>query len=241
MHHRAREVWGVYFLVALCLILSSESARAQYYETEEYPRFNARFITAGAMWQQFRPRPSNSLPDSLATRYDRIMPMMCFRQGPVEVYFGYTTFTQGNQSCQAIVFGTEVSTDLPLFGMRSPIVLPLMVAADYSKVEAAGPQRDNFNIGSIGIGVGLKFRTIGPSAEFSILGFQTFHFSFEGIAVGTGSSVATIGEATLLLPRVPIANGIVFSYRVRLQTWSMKDDQFNYRSFYHGPSVGIMF
>jgi hypothetical protein len=241
MNCPARSVSRAFFLVTACWNLSPHFVSAQYYESQEYSRSDARFVTVGAVWRQFRPRPSNSLPDSLASRFDRVMPMIGFRQGPVQVYFGYTTFMEQEQSREAIVLGTEVSTDFPLFGAGFPIVLPLMIAADYSKVEAAGLQRDNFNIGSIGIGVGLKFRSVGPSVEFWIQGFHLFQLSFEGIAAGTGSSQATIGEATLLLPRVPIADGIVLTYRIRLQTWSMKNDRFDYRSFYHGPSVGIMF
>jgi hypothetical protein len=89
--------------------------------------------------------------------------------------------------------------------------------------------------------VGLKFRVTAPSVEFWIQGAQVLHVAFEGIGAGTGSSSATLGEATLLLPRVAIGDGLVISYRARLQSWSMKNDRFNYRSFYHGPSVGILF
>jgi hypothetical protein len=70
---------------------------------------------------------------------------------------------------------------------------------------------------------------------------QIFHIAFQGLAAGTGSSLATVGEAGLLLPRVPIGEGLALSYRVRLQTWSLSDNRFNYRSLYHGPSIGILF
>ena len=230
------------WIMALCGCLWGQRAYGQYYESREYARPEGRYLTAGAVWSEFRPRSSNPSPDSLVSRFNRVIPMIAFHQGLVDLYLGYTTFNDHGESREAIVFGTEVATDIPLLGRRpSALALPLVVSVDYSKVEAAGPKRDNFNIASIGIGVGLKFRTVAPSAEFWIQGLQVAHFSFEGISAGTGSSLATIGEAALLLPRVLLGDGIVISYRARFQSWSMNNDRFNYRSFYHGPSIGILF
>jgi hypothetical protein len=231
--------------IILCTLVCGALAsplQAQYYEGHEYPRSEARYLAGGVVWRTFDPRATNTIPDSLVTSFRRLMPMLAFRQGPVDLYFGYMTFREHEQSRQAIVFGTQVASDLLVSGSRSgALLLPLMLAADFSKVETGGPQRDDFNLGSIGLGVGLKFRSVSPSAEFWVQGVQLFHFSFEGVAAGTGSSLATIGEITLLLPRIPVGEGLVFTYRVRLQTWAMNDAQFNFRSLYHGPSIGLMF
>jgi len=242
MNDRKRHPARILSIVALCGCLWGQCVYGQYYESREDARGEGRFLTAGAVWSEFRPLSSNSLPDSLASTFDRMMPMIAFHQAGVDLYFGYTTFDDHGESREAIVFGTQVATDIPLLGTRpSTLVLPLVISVDYTKVEAAGPERDSFNIASLGIGVGLKFRTVGPSAEFWFQGLQAVHFSFEGISAGTGSSLATIGEAVLLLPKVPLGEGIVISYRARLQWWSMNDDHFNYRLFYHGPSIGVLF
>jgi len=171
-----------------------------------------------------------------------LMPMVTFRQGQTEIYLGYTRFDERGSTRSAIVFGMQMGREIPLGG-ASPqgLVLPLVIAADYTKVESNGFQRDDFNIASIGIGVGLKYHYVAPDAEFWIQGAEVFHFAFQGLAAGTGSSLATVGEAVVFLPRVGIGEGLVLTYRARLQTWALNDARYNYRSFYHGPSLGILF
>lgn len=221
---------------------AAPSAYGQYYETREYRRPEGRYLSAGILRDEFVPRPNNSLPDSAAARFAAIMPILAFRQGPVEIYLGYTRFDERGGSHPAVVFGTQITNDVFLGGSRDGgLVLPLMIAADYTKVESGGPQRDDFNLATLGLGAGLKYRLVSPDAEFWIQGVQIFHVAFQGIAAGTGSSLATVAEAGLLLPRVPIGEGVVLAYRVRLQTWSLNDDRFNYRLVYHGPSIGILF
>ncbi len=218
------------------------AAYGQYYDTREYGSPTGRYLSAGVLHDEFLPRPGNSLPDSVAARFSAVMPILAFRQGPVEVYLGYTRFDERGASRSAVVFGTQVTNDIPLAGSRpGGLVLPLMIAADYTKVASSGPQRDDFNLATLGIGAGLKYRLVTPGTEFWIQGVQVVHVAFQGLAAGTGSSLATLGEAGLMLPRVGIGEGVVLGYRVRLQTWSLNDDRFNYRLVYHGPSIGILF
>jgi hypothetical protein len=214
----------------------------QYYDTREYARPEGRYLSAAILRREFVPRSNNSLPDSVASRFAALMPMIAFRQGSVELYLGYTRFEERGSHRSAIVFGTQITNDVHLSGSRpGALVLPLMIAADYTKVESGGLQRDDFNLATIGLGAGLKYRLVTPDMEFWIQGVQVFHVAFQGIAAGTGSSLASVGEAGLLLPRFPVGEGLVLGYRVRLQTWSLNDDRFNYRSLYHGPSIGILF
>lgn len=232
---------GLPWFLFLCCI-AAPAAHGQYYETREDRRPEGRYLSAGILRDEFVPRPNNTLPDSAAARFTALMPMLAFRQGPVEIYLGYTRFDEHGASRSAIVFGTQITNDVVLGGSRSGgLVLPLMIAADYTKVESGGPQRDDFNLATLGLGAGLKYRLVTPNAEFWIQGLQVFHVAFQGIAAGTGSSLASVGEAGLLLPRVPIGEGVVLGYRIRLQTWSLNDDRFNYRLVYHGPSIGILF
>lgn len=229
------------WLVVACGI-TARPASGQYYDSQEYRRPEGRYLSLGILRDEFVPRSNNSLPDSVAARFSAAMPILAFRQGPVEIYLGYTRFDERGASRSAVIFGTQITNEFSLGGGRpGGLALPLMIAADYTKVESGGPQRDDFNLATLGLGAGLKYRLVTPDAEFWIQGIQLFHVAFQGIAAGTGSSLATVGEAGLLLPRVPIGGGVVFGYRVRVQRWSLNDDRFNYRLLYHGPSIGILF
>ncbi len=233
--------------VVFCLLVFSwgipfREAWGQYYETREYRRPEGRYASLGILRDEFVPRPGNGLPDSIAARFHSIMPLLAYRPGPVEIYLGYTRFDERGATRSAVVFGTQITNDVSLGGGRpGGVVLPLMIAADYTKVESGGPQRDDFNLATLGIGAGLKYRLVTPEAEFWIQGGQLVHVAFQGLAAGTGSSLATVAEAGLMLPRVPIGEGLVVGYRVRLQTWSLSDDRYNYREVYHGPSIGVLF
>ena len=231
-------------LSSLCVAwgMAVSAMYGQYYEAREYARPEGRYLSAGILREEFAPRPNNSIADSAAYHFGAIMPLLSFRQGSVELYLGYTRFEERGTTRSAIVFGTQIANDILLGGSRpSALVLPLMIAADYTKVASGSLGRDDFNLATIGLGLGLKYRLVTPGTEFWIQGVQIFHIAFQGLAAGTGSSLATVGEAGLLLPRVPIGEGLALNYRVRLQTWSLSDNRFNYRSLYHGPSIGILF
>ena len=214
----------------------------QYYEGREESTGGSRALTAGLLRFEFTPRPTNTLPDSATFRGAALMPMLAFRQGIVDLYLGYTRFEERGNTHSAVLFGMQVTRDLPLGGQGSDgLTLPLMVAADYTKVSSGALQRDDFNLASLGLGVGLAYRSGGPDMQFWIRGVELFHVAFQGLASGTGTSLATVAEAGLSLRRVPIGDGLVLGYRFRMQTWSLSDENFNYRGLYHGPSVGILF
>jgi hypothetical protein len=215
---------------------------AQYTERREYPPSEARYITLGFVDREFAPRGSNSRPDSLTIRHKRVMPMISFRQGGAELFFGYTTYTLSGSSKSTIFFGGKFGIEVPIAGQRSSALLfPLQLAGDFTKAEGIGPSREDFNVASVGIGAGLKYRYFDNNAAFSISVEELALYSSEGFGVGTGFSAATLGDVTLLLRSVGILDGLVVGYRFRLQTWSMSESKFNYRSVSHGPYVGIMF
>lgn len=230
-------------LACIMFVLMSVSGQsyAQYYEEAEY-RSPARYLYGGVQNMNFQPRSSNPLSDSLTIEFDRIMPVIGFRQEMMDVTLGYTRFTTGGRSRTAIFFGAVLSTEVPLSGQaQRSLVLPVLISADYMKAEARGSEKDNFNIGSIGIGAGLRYRYSGTGVDFSVGAVEVVHLSSEGFGSGTGFSAATLGEANVMLRGALLLNGIVLGYRFRLQTWSMSDEAFDYRSFSHGPYLGIMF
>jgi hypothetical protein len=237
-----RRGWTRRFLVAVLLVLSAGAATAQYDEPRDYVPSEARFFSAGAMFCDFAPSSGNTAHDSLAINYRVWMPTLGFHQGPFEVMFGYARYTMNGSSREAVFLGSTVSTDVLLTGSRSSALLaPVCAAGDFSKSESDGAERDNFNVASLGIGAGLKYRSVSPSMEFSIQALGIIHYSFEGFSTGSGSSTAFLGEVRLLSRHIRILEGLVCGYRFRYQSWSLSDPKFNYRSLSHGPYLGVLF
>jgi hypothetical protein len=232
-----------YVSIIVAMIVPWVSVSAQYAEGREYAPSEVRFITLGFVNCEFAPRSSNSHPDSLAIRFTRVMPMISFKQGGAELFFGYTAYTLSGSSKSTIFFGGRFGTEVPIMGRHSStLLLPLLIATDFTKAEGIGPSRENFNVASVGMGAGLKYRYFNNNnMEISISFEELAQYSSEGFGVGSGFSLATLGDATLLLRNVGIGDGIVAGYRFRLQTWSMSESKFNYQSASHGPYVGIMF
>ena len=223
------------------LTVGPAGARAQYYDEREYRPLEVRYFYLGAMQRYFAPTGSNAAPDSARIDYNRLMPMIGFRQGSVDIFIGYTKFNQRGKSNAAIFVGTVVSTEFPVSGRRgSTLIVPLMFAADYTKAESGGPERDNFNIASLGLGAGLSYRLSTDVLDFSIRAGELFQYATEGLSVGSGFSAATVADASLVLHEV-VLNGLALGYRFRYQTWSMSEARFNYKTVSHGPYLGILF
>ncbi|MBM2839623.1 MAG: hypothetical protein HW412_151 [Bacteroidetes bacterium] len=215
---------------------------AQYYEEKEYAPSEARYVALGFLARDFTPRSSNALADSLVIRYTRVMPIVSFRQGAGELMFGYARYTLAGSSKSTIFFGGRFGTEVPLAGRKaSQLLFPLQLAVDYTKAEGIGPSKENFNIASIGIGMGLKYRHFTSSVDFSIGVEELVQFSTDGFGVGNGFSSASIGDVVLLLHDVALLDGIAVGYRFRFQTWAMNESKFNYRSISHGPYLGVIF
>jgi hypothetical protein len=215
---------------------------AQYNEPREYQPTEARYFYAGFFQREFKPRSSNTTPESVAIAFDRVMPLIGFRQGLVDVTFGYATYTLEGTSRSTVYLGATVGQEVPLVGRRpGALLIPVVLSADFTKAEGIGFERENFNIASVGLGIGLKYRLVKERFDFSIQALEAVHFSSEGLNVGSGFSAATSGEAVLQLPRTLVFDGVVLGYRYRLQTWAMNNARFDYRSISHGPFLGIMF
>ncbi|MFN0159321.1 MAG: hypothetical protein ACKVRP_14770 [Bacteroidota bacterium] len=231
------------FITMMSLVLLSvPELQAQYYEPSVYEQAEARYANVGFMQRDFQPLSSNPVADSLAIGFNRIMPMIGLRQGPVDVVFGYTRFTLRGERREAILFAARFTNDIPVAGTKpGALIIPLVIGTDYSKAQAVGPERETFNIVSVGIGGGLKYRYYTRSVDFSIAATEIFHYAFEGFNTGSGFSAATVGEASVLFPGALALDGIALGYRFRYQIWSMSEQRFNYRSLSHGPYLGIMF
>ena len=229
--------------VVFILSCAARMARAQYLEpSRSYAPSDARFASAGIFARDFRPRGSNTAAESLAVSYTRVMPLVGFRQGPVDFLFGYTSYDLHGAARAAIYFGVTFTGEYILTGNRErALVLPFLVDADFTKSESAGTLHDNFDVGSIGIGTGIKYRINGESVDFSVMAAGIIHYSFDGYSLQTGSSPAAVAEAVALLPEIGILNGLALGYRFRFQAWTLGNGRYDYRTINNGVFVGVMF
>lgn len=231
----------VKFSYILCGFFIAAPVSAQYYE-RPYEDASNRFLHAGFFQREFEPRSGNSLPDSLRISYSRIMPTIGFRQGLVDITFGYTRFSLRGEDKTSVFAGVTIGNEFPLtFSRTHALLLPLMISSDYTRSDNTGPERENFNFGSVGIGAGLKYRYRQPQFEFSVHAAEAVHWSFEGFSTGSGFSAATLGEVLFVFRDAILLDGITLGYRFRYQTWNMNHAKFDYRSLSHGAFVGVMF
>jgi hypothetical protein len=228
---------------AIMLTCAACAGQAQYLEqTRSYTPMDARFADVGFFARDFRPKGTNTAPDSLAVAYTRVMPLIGFRQGPVDILFGYTPYDLHGASRSAIFFGVTFSGDYVLAGNRDQaLVLPFLVDADFTKSESAGGLHDNFDVGSVGIGTGIKYRSNGDAVDFSAMAAAIIHYSFDGYSLQTGSSPAAVAEVLALLPQVGILNGLAIGYRFRFQAWTLGNGRYDYRTVNNGVFVGVLF
>lgn len=232
--------WGC-VVVGLTAVVSG-TIRAQYDEPRDYTPLEARYLAAGVVRADFAPRDDARAGDSLAIRFQSWMPVLSFHQGPVEILFGYTRYSLRRTTRTAVHFGTIVTADLPLSVTRShAVAVPLCVAADYTKAESEGAERDHFNIASIGLGAGVLYRLTGSAVDLRLRALGIIHYSFEGLNTGNGSSSVLQADGSLLLRSLHIGDGLAVGYRFRLQNWSLSNARLNARHLTHGPYIGVLF
>ncbi len=228
-------------LASVLLLIAPARLLAQYDLPRDYQPTEIRAVSVGLSSIEFRPT-SSTAADSSTITFHTLMPVADFRSGLMDVYFGYTRFTQSEQSQPAILVGLNVGTELPLLGKRSSALLfPVMIAADFTRADAAGASRNSFNVASVGLGMGLKYRMVTQSVDAWLSTVAVAHYSTEGFSVHTGFSGAILAEFLAYFPGIPIGEGMSFGYRFRYQTWSLPGDNLHYRMMFHGPSIGVAF
>jgi hypothetical protein len=225
-----------------CMVLAG-AASAQYYDPrEEVSAAEGRFAYGGAMWRDFSPRSTNTMPESTAFRFTKVMPVIGFRAGLIDFLFGYTTASSGNRSHTAIYFGATIAGEFVASGGRQgALLIQPMLAADFTKVGSGGAQRDDFNVATLGLGMGLEYRISSREVLFSAKAGILAHLAIEGYSTGNGFSPAVTAESTVCFRDVGPFDGVAVGYRFRLQTWSMNNAALDYRSVFHGPTLGVMF
>lgn len=226
---------------AVLLVVWPSPVPAQYYESERVPPGQERYVRLGVEFRDFQPAASNTSPDSLRLSYHRPLVIAGFTQGPLDLVLGYGTYPWAGGSRTAMFVSMTVGAEVPLGGPGpGGLSVPLMLCADFTKSELPPPEKNTFNVGSVGVGGGVAFRTVGRSVRGTLRLVAAAHYCIDGFSMGSGFSFATFGEATLLFPGVLALDGLVAGYRYRYQSWSMTNDWHDYRVFSHGPFVGVM-
>jgi hypothetical protein len=231
---------GLRLTFALLLVCAVRAA-GQYEEPVDAAPPAWRYLWAGAAFRTFEPLSSNTAPGDIQISYQQVMPTLGLRQDAVDLSLGYASFTQRGESHESIIVTLLYSFPFPLTRSGpTTLILPVLLGADYTKAEATGPERNTFNVASVGVGTGLEVRHRVRAMELSVRAGGLAHYSTEAYNFTGGFSAAVIGEAAFLFPRIGILDGLAVGYRVRYQMWSMSNETFNYATLAHGPFVGVM-
>lgn len=217
-------------------------APAQDFGYEYYNILDYRSLGVNYSLQEFTPRPSNSLPDSERISFKTNLPFIEFRQLGMRLAVGYQTYAMNGQSRSSFSVYAESSNDFPISGKadRSGFFLPVIISANYVKAESGIFGIKNFDIGSLGIGTGLKYRYFGQNFGIEAYVNGAFHYATEGFSVEYGSSTTYTGELHCIFPEI-FLDGIDVGYRYQWQSWNMSNAIFDYQRYYHGAFLGVLF
>lgn len=226
-------------LLSLCLIVVS---KGQDFGYEYYNNLEYRSIGVNFSAQEFSPRSSNRLADSSRIRFASHLPFIEYRQLGLRLAAGYQEYSVGGKSHSSLSVYAESSNDFSLTGKaeKNGFFIPVLISANYVNAEAVTALTKDFEVGSLGIGTGIKYRYFSRSLGIQISGTGAFHYSSEGFSVEYGSSLSYAGEVVATFPNL-FLGGALIGYRYQFQNWNMSDASFDYQRFYHGPFIGIMF
>jgi hypothetical protein len=214
---------------------------AQDFGYEYYNILDYRTVGASYSFHNFSPLSSNRLPDSVKVRITSALPFFEYRQLGLRVAIGYNEYSIGGESKSSFSAYAESGNDIGLTGKAdlSGLFLPLFVSANYVQAKGAYNGIKDFDVGSLGLGTGLKYRYFSRSFGFQVFGTAALHYATEGFSTEYGSSMSYVGETQFLFPQ--FLAGIMIGYRYQLQNWNMNNSDLNYRRVYHGPFIGVLF
>ncbi|HLP17513.1 MAG TPA: hypothetical protein VK470_14715 [Bacteroidota bacterium] len=231
--------------LAYLFILSSICARAYAQEFEsslrEYDLIGFRSLGAGAAVNLFEPRSDNALPDSMAIKFSSPTFFLEYRQMNIRLAVAYNHYSLRDAGKSSYAIYADGSTDVPVAVKRSGgLFLPIFLATNYVRAEGLGNSSGIFDVGSIGIGTGLKYRFLSERFGLQISGGALIHYATVGFSIENGTSTAWRGEVQFLLPEL-LWNGVTIGYRIDEQQWRMSEAKYNYKRLQHGAFVGLLF
>lgn len=194
--------------------------------------------------QKFSALSSNPLTDSNRTAFSTALPFIEFRQNGGRLAVGYQEFKDVNGKTRESfsVYG-DSQNDFPLGGSRKSKAtwfIPIVVGANYVRAQSPNNSVVSFDIGSLGIGSGIKYKYF--SRSFGIQAFATgsLYYASEGFSTDYGSQTSLSGEVQFIFSEV-LYQGILFGYRFETQEWNMSNNALDYQRQYHGAFVGFLF
>lgn len=225
------------FIFFFPFLLEAQDFGYSYYTITDF-----RSLGVSYTLQDFRTAGSNPLHDSAAIRFNTNLPMIEYRELSARVAVGYQSYVLRGKNINAFSVYMESGNDLSLTGrdQRNGFFIPVKLSANYVRAENSVPGQKNFDIGSLGIGAGGKFRYLSKTFGLQAIGTATIHYSSVGFGTEYGSQFSLLGEVQCLFPEV-LFEGIIVGYRYERQQWDMSNSILNYQRYYHGPFIGVFF
>ncbi len=229
----------VFSIFVLCSFVRAQDFGYEYLMLTEY-----RSLGASYNLQRFKASSSNTLSDSNRITFSSSLPFIEFRQNNGRLAVGYQTFTdiRGKSKESFSVYG-ETHNDYSIGGTKESkgaFALPVVVSANYVRAQSSNPSLADFDIGSLGLGTGIKFKHFEHSFGIQAFAVGSLMYASEGFGTDYGSQASLCGEVQLIFPEL-IYRGILVGYRFEYQRWNMNNSLLDYQRRYQGMFVGIMF
>ncbi len=225
---------SIIFLLIVCAVLGS----AQDFGYEQVMLSEYRSLGVGYHLQDFSAVTSNSLSDSNRIAFSSALPLIELRQNDGRLSVGYQTYTdvKGKKREAFSVFG-ENHNDISLSGRASKgsFFIPIVVCANYVRAEGPNQSIGSFDVGSLGLGTGLKFKHFERSFGIQSFVFGSLAYASEGFSTDYGSQTSLAAEIQLIF------SGLVTGYRFESQRWNMSNNDLDYQRWYHGAFIGFVF
>ncbi len=229
-------------MLTVVIFIACSSVHSQEFGEENTRLSDFRSIGVGGAVHQFEPAANNSLPDSLRIHFSAIAGIVEYRDLNTHIAFSYTPYTINGTTQAALSLSAESAYDIPLSQSRESqrFFFPIMISTNFLKASGSSRFTKDFNIGSVGIGAGVKYRYIGDSFGVQVYGVGSILVSSQGFSAETGTSTSAMAEASVLLPGI-IGEGMIVGYRFESQSWTLSNAIYDYRRQFHGPFIGIFF
>lgn len=229
----------IFLLVLMSLPLFAQDFGYEYAMMSEYRALGLSYHA-----QQFSPASGNPLPDSARIRFSSPMPMAEFRQSDGRLAIGYQTYKDiRGASREAFTVSAATTSDLPLFPSaksKGNWFIPFTVRAGYMRAQSPDAVLEDFDVGTLGLGGGMKFKQYTRDLGFEIFAVASLGYASEGLSTDYGTEYSVSGEATLILPYL-VLEGVLVGYRYEFQEWNMNNNGLDYRRIHHGAVIGILF
>ena len=226
------------------LFLLSVTVHAQDFGMDVTTLSDFRSLGAGMMMQHFQPSSGNPTAPADRIDFSTSVPMIELRQDGGRLSVGWNGFTDARGSARRSlsVYG-ETHNDLPLglkLGTMPTLFLPVIVSANYVRADAPSATVGPFDIGSVGIGTGLKFKRFGRDWGVTTFAAASLLYATRGFSTEYGSQTSLAGEITVIRNGWGL-EGVLAGYRFERQVWNMNDARLDYRRLYHLLFIGFLF